>query len=91
MALDKAFHEYGLHRVYLNVLSDNKAAIRLYEKSGFTLEGEFRDHLKIGEQYMNWKWYGILVTEYKRTNVRETVRLNRKNACIHPLDRRCVA
>ena len=68
LILDKAFNEYGLHRVYLNVFADNEAAIRLYERCGFTFEGEFRQHLKIGENYKNWKWFGILEHEFRAIN-----------------------
>ncbi len=46
MLLKKAFSEYKLHRVYLNVLANNNKAIKLYEKIGFSCEGEFRDHIK---------------------------------------------
>lgn len=62
--LYKAFNEFGLHRVFLSVLANNEAAVRLYEKCGFIYEGEFREHLRIGDVYMNWKWYSILETEY---------------------------
>ena len=64
MILNKAFKDYGLHRVYLSVLEDNESAIKLYEKCGFKFEGEFREHIKKGDNYMNWKWYGILEDEY---------------------------
>lgn len=64
LLLKKAFREYKLHRVYLNVLADNESAIKLYERCGFKYEGEFRDHLNIGGKYMNWKWYGLLENEY---------------------------
>jgi diamine N-acetyltransferase len=64
MILKKAFYEYGLHRVYLSVFADNTNAISLYEKCGFKFEGEFREHIRKENQYMNWKWYGILNTEY---------------------------
>ena len=43
LVLEKAVKEYGLHRVYLNVLPTNKKAIRFYEKSGFRYEGVSRD------------------------------------------------
>ncbi len=62
--LKKAFLEYGLHRIYLSVFADNIAAIRLYEKCGFQPEGEFREHIKRGDKYINWKWYGLLREEY---------------------------
>ena len=67
MLLKKAFYEMGLHRVYLTVLSGNQSAIRLYEKNGFVLEGELRQHLQKGGKYMDWKWYGILRTEFEKT------------------------
>lgn len=64
MLLDLAFRKYGLHRVYLNVFSDNTAAIKLYEKCGFIYEGEFREHICRDGKFINWKWYGILHDEY---------------------------
>lgn len=64
LVLEKAFNEYGLHRVFLSVYADNKAAIKLYEKSGFTFEGEFRQHIKRDGEYVNWKWYGLLKDEF---------------------------
>lgn len=64
LLLKKAFKDYGLHRVYLNVFSDNIAAIKLYEKSGFKYEGEFREHFYINGEYKNWKWYSMLEDEF---------------------------
>lgn len=64
LILKKAFKEYGLHRVYLNVLADNKPAIRLYEKCGFVFEGESREHLILEGKYINLKQYGILENEF---------------------------
>lgn len=64
LILKKAFFEYGLHRVYLNVFSNNEPAIKLYERCGFSFEGEFREHLNVGGIYMNWRWYGILKDEF---------------------------
>lgn len=66
LVLRKAFYEYDLHRVYLNVLADNSSAIRLYERCGFKYEGEFREHLFLNGRYVNWKWYGILKGEFDK-------------------------
>ena len=60
LLLKKSFSEYGLHRVYLNVLATNTPAINLYEKVGFKFEGEFREHLRINGKFVNWKWYSML-------------------------------
>lgn len=43
--LDYAFDKLKLHKVYLTVDSENKVAIKLYEKAGFKQEGYFIDDL----------------------------------------------
>lgn len=61
LLLEKAFKEYGLHKVYLNVLADNKRAIRMYEKCGFVYEGVFKEHVRTIEgKYVDLLWYGML-------------------------------
>lgn len=64
LLLKKGFEEMGLHRIYLTVLADNIAATKLYEKCGFTLEGELREHLFLNGRYVSWKLYGMLESEY---------------------------
>lgn len=63
--LSIAFDQIALERVYLNVLKENTRAIKLYEKSGFIYEGEFRNHLFLNGEYRTLKWYGILKKEYE--------------------------
>lgn len=60
-----AFDDFGLEKVYLNVLADNEPAIRLYEKMGFVYEGQFRKHLFLHGEYKTLKWYSILKEEYQ--------------------------
>ncbi len=69
LVLKRAFFDYGLHRVYLSVVSDNINAIHLYEECGFKYEGEFRDHIKRDEGFLDWKWYGILKDDFLK-NIR---------------------
>lgn len=64
LVLKKGFGEFGLHRIYLNVLSDNIRGIRFYEKCGFIYEGEFRKHLKVDGRHKSLKWYAILKGEF---------------------------
>lgn len=66
MMLQKSFFELDLHRVYLSVYSNNSFAIDLYERCGFTYEGEFREHFMINGKYVNWKWYGIIKEEFTK-------------------------
>lgn len=63
--LRMAFEEFGLERIYLNVLADNEVAIQLYEKIGFIYEGKFRNHLFLRGEYKTLKWYSMLKDEYK--------------------------
>jgi len=63
--LNYAFYELELHKVYLSVYADNVAAIRLYEKIGFTYEGEFREHIYVKGNYRNLKWFSIMETEHR--------------------------
>lgn len=67
--LRKAFEDFGLERVYLNVLSENKRAIHLYEKCGFVFEGEFRKHLFLRGTFKTLRWYSILKEEYKKNGI----------------------
>lgn len=55
-----AFDDFAIHRVYLNVLADNKAAIALYKKCGFEYEGKFRECLFLRGEYRDLIWFSIL-------------------------------
>lgn len=62
--LEIAFGELGLHKVYLNVLSNNIRAIKFYEKIGFRYIGETKDHVKIRGEFCDLKWFEIMKEEY---------------------------
>ena len=68
--LGLAFEKWGMERVYLNVLSYNTGAIRLYERCGFVYEGEFVGHLYVHGGYQNLRWYGMVKKEYGKINSR---------------------
>lgn len=51
LMLDFAFRELGLHKIYLQVLSDNERAIKSYEKAGFFREALLRDEVCIRGSY----------------------------------------
>ncbi len=63
--LDYGFNELNFHRIQLNVLEFNVAAIALYEKAGFKREGIFREFvLRDGKRY-DLYLYGLLIREWK--------------------------
>lgn len=57
--LNYAFNELKLHKVYLNVLEENRRANRFYEKCGFKFEGMSKEFLYIKGKYHNLNWYAI--------------------------------
>jgi UDP-4-amino-4,6-dideoxy-N-acetyl-beta-L-altrosamine N-acetyltransferase len=63
LLLRYAFGELGLHRVFLNVLADNEAALRLYERLGFKTEGCLRQHVSKGGRLRDVIVMAVLATE----------------------------
>ena len=47
------FNTLGLNKIYLTTLSYNAAAIKLYEKCGFVLEGQFSKHIYLRGKYQD--------------------------------------
>jgi len=59
------FEELGLHRISLGVYDFNKAAIRCYQKAGFSIEGVHRDILQYNEdEYWSLVEMSMLETEW---------------------------
>jgi L-phenylalanine/L-methionine N-acetyltransferase len=53
MLLAAASVMIGLRRVQLTVFADNEAAIRLYQRFGFEIEGRHRDFVRRGEGFID--------------------------------------
>lgn len=65
LTLAFAFRELNLHRVQLTVFAYNQAAIHLYERAGFRLEGTFREALERDGRRHDMHLYGILRREWE--------------------------
>ncbi|WP_028784207.1 GNAT family N-acetyltransferase [Thalassobacillus devorans] len=52
-ALEAWAQEKGIHRLELTVVTQNEAALGLYKKAGFEVEGTKRDSLLIDGDYVN--------------------------------------
>ncbi|MFK7812418.1 MAG: GNAT family N-acetyltransferase [Maribacter sp.] len=65
MAVDFAFDDLNLNRVFLKVQEDNSAAIRLYEKCKFQKEGILRESVYKNGKYLNEIIMSILKKEYR--------------------------
>lgn len=64
LILKEGFERLNLHRIYLNVLSENVRAVKFYEKVGFRFEGEFRDSVRVRGEWKSQRWYAMLENEF---------------------------
>ncbi len=63
--LDKAFREYGMHRVSIGVVALNADALRFYEKIGFRQEGILEEAYYYDGAYSDFIMMRILDREWK--------------------------
>lgn len=62
---DWGFMKLGLRKIYLYTNEDNVSAIRVYEKSGFRLEGRLREeYVSASGQFRDRLYFGLLKSEY---------------------------
>jgi RimJ/RimL family protein N-acetyltransferase len=61
--LDYAFVDRGLHRVQLEVLASNAAAVRAYEKAGFRVDGTMRESAWVRGAFADEVCMSVLSTD----------------------------
>lgn len=62
--VDFGFERLNLRRIHLQAIASNTAAIRAYEKAGFTIEGRQRQHAWVRGGYEDIVRMGILRSEH---------------------------
>lgn len=70
LLLEYAFRTLGLERVELEVATENKRAMRCYEKAGFTLEGVKRHAFMIDGEYADLAVMSVLAGEWRASKAR---------------------
>lgn len=83
LALDCAFNQLGLHKLYCEVLAFNAPVIKLHQKFGFNVEGIFREHHKIDQDFIDIHRLGLLASEWaeKRSEMlNKLIKLSGKSA-----------
>jgi RimJ/RimL family protein N-acetyltransferase len=63
-AVGVAFGDLGLHRVEVRVFDDNDAALSLYRRCGFTIEGRLREYRRLGGRFRSAYVLGVLSSEW---------------------------
>jgi RimJ/RimL family protein N-acetyltransferase len=64
--IDYLFNQQNMHRIWLLVAKENKDAIKLYEKLGFSLEGSQRQAIFRDGAYHDYLMLSILENEWKQ-------------------------
>jgi diamine N-acetyltransferase len=64
--VERAFGEYGAHRLFLDVFVNNDRARHVYQTSGFREEGIMRDAIYRDGAYHSLVLMSLLESEYQR-------------------------
>lgn len=64
MALDYAFDDLGLHKLWCEVLAFNEPVIKLHQKFGFQVEGIFREQHRVDGKFTDIYRLGIQHSEW---------------------------
>jgi len=65
LMIKEAFKKLKAHKVYAKFLEGNKASEKVMLKLGMKKEGTLREHVKIGNKYLDTTYYSILKREYR--------------------------
>lgn len=78
LGLDKAFDQFGLEKVWAEVLADNEAALKAQGACGFRREGYLRSHALKDGTFRDVVLLAILAGEWraKRAQVRKALALS---------------
>lgn len=63
-ALDFAFSELGVHKVFGKVIDFNHASVRMHKRLGFKQEGNLRKHCLINGNHYDILCFGILSNDW---------------------------
>lgn len=64
LLIGHAFDEMRYHKVYAQALESNEASQKIWEKLGFTQEGELREQTFRNGEYEDTYYYGLLEEEW---------------------------
>lgn len=68
-----AFSKLKLHKIFLYTNDDNTKAYKIYENSGFVLEGTLREHKWKNGKFRNRRFYGLLRSEWEEQPWRKDI------------------
>lgn len=66
---DIVFYEFGFNRCYMRISDQNQLGLRSATSFGFQAEGQLRQHIFTGGQYVDQWIVGLLKSEYEKLSV----------------------
>lgn len=77
LLLDYAFNHLNLNKIWSEIFEYNDVALDLHQKTGFVIEGMFRQHVFKDGEYVDLVRIGLLAEEFGaiETQLREELRL----------------
>lgn len=75
LALEYAFKDMGLHKLFCEVLAFNAPVIKLHQKFGFKIEGVLREQHSVDNSFVDVYRLGILAPEWdsQRESIRQKI------------------
>lgn len=67
LALDKAFEEFGMHKICGEVLLDNVKSINYHERLGFVREGVLKQHIFKDNHYVDVIVFGLFYEAWQKS------------------------
>ncbi|WP_188206845.1 GNAT family N-acetyltransferase [Alkalibacillus aidingensis] len=64
LTVEYGFNQLNLHKIFLYVDKNNEKATHIYQKVGFQIEGEMRQHYFVDGSYHDALFMGLLLEEY---------------------------
>ncbi|WP_440897357.1 GNAT family N-acetyltransferase [Amphibacillus sp. Q70] len=64
LLIEYGFNQLNLHKLYLEVVKNNEKAIHIYQKVGFQIEGELKQHYFVDGQYYDGYVMSLLRDDY---------------------------
>lgn len=65
MVLDFVFEKLGIHKLYCEVFKKNYNVIKMHQKFGFIVEGEFKDFIFKNNEYHDVLYLSLLQDDWK--------------------------
>jgi diamine N-acetyltransferase len=65
LTIERAFDEFGAHRVYGRIPAHNEPAKRLVKSLGWKHEGTMRAHIRRGEELIDLELWGVLPDDFR--------------------------